>query len=86
MHAAPAWAGSRRRESTLSGWAQQRRAKRILRRYDGICHVCGQPGASEVDHVIPLGEGGPDVEDNLRPIHPDPCHKRKTQEEAARAR
>ena len=37
-------------------------------------------------HVIPLAEGGADTLDNLRPIHARPCHQRKTQAEAQRAR
>lgn len=52
----------------------------------GICHVCEQAGANEVDHVVPLAEGGADDETNLRPIHPTPCHADKTQRESARAR
>lgn len=85
-HAPKPWAGSPRSERTLSGSAEQARAKRILRRYDEICHVCGGISADEVDHVISRGEGGPDTEANLRPIHSRPCHERKTLAEAERAR
>jgi 5-methylcytosine-specific restriction protein A len=85
-HAAAAWSGSRRRERTVSGWEQQRRAARVMRAHDGICHVCGRPGSDRVDHVLPLAEGGADTMDNLRPIHQWPCHADKTQAEAARAR
>ena len=84
-HAPKPWSSSTRRQSTVSGWEQQRRAKRILRR-DDTCHVCGLPGANEVDHVIPIAEGGADDETNLAPIHSIPCHRRKTAEEAKRAR
>lgn len=81
------WQGSRRREHVkLSGSAQQRRAARVIRRHRGICHVCKLGGADEADHVVPVTEGGPDTEANMRPIHSRPCHERKTQEEAARAR
>lgn len=59
---------------------------RILRRDQGICHVCHLPGATEVDHVIPWAEGGRDTDDNLAPIHPRPCHLDKTLAEAARGR
>lgn len=84
-HGKTAWAGSSRRQSTLSGWAQQRRAQRILR-HDDTCHVCGQLGSDQVDHVIPLAQGGADDDTNLRPIHSRPCHERKTQREAQHAR
>lgn len=42
--------------------------------------------ADEVDHVVPLAEGGADNDSNLRPIHARPCHAEKTQAEAQRAR
>lgn len=80
------WAGSTRRERTISGSRQQARARAVMHMHDGICHVCGRPGSDEVDHVIPLSEDGPDTIDNCRPIHSDPCHARKTQAEAHRAR
>lgn len=86
IHGPKPWSTSRRRESTVSGWEQQRRAKRILFQYDTVCHVCHRPGATLVDHVIPLEEGGPDTDDNLRPIHPEPCHRVKTAAEAERGR
>lgn len=57
-----------------------------MRRHHGICHICGEPFADEIDHVIPLAEGGPDTEANLRPIHSKPCHVNKTRAEAARGR
>ena len=85
-HKPKPWAGSRRRERvTVSGWEQQRRAKRIMARYLGCCHWCGNPGATEIDHRIPLAEGGADEEWNLAPVHAA-CHRKKTQAEAARAR
>lgn len=86
----PPWAGSkqRRRElgATLTAHQEEKRRRKILRIYGAICHVCHQPFAEQVDHVIPLAEGGPDTEDNLRPIHEIPCHQRKTAAEAARGR
>ncbi len=35
----------------MNGWEQQRRARRILNGYDAICHICGRPGATIVDHT-----------------------------------
>jgi 5-methylcytosine-specific restriction endonuclease McrA len=55
-------------------------------RDEGRCHVCGEYGSDEVDHVIPLSEGGADDMDNRAPIHSTPCHERKTAEEARRVR
>lgn len=72
--------------STLSGWAQQKRARRVIRRDHGICHVCGHPEADQADHVIPTSEGGEDHERNMRAIHSLPCHRDKTLAEAERAR
>ena len=40
----------------------------------------------EVDHVIPLSEGGPDTDENCAPAHTHPCHHEKSQAEAQRAR
>lgn len=57
-----------------------------MRKHNGICHVCHQPHADEIDHVIPLAEGGTDDDDNRRPIHHTPCHTRKTARERERAR
>ena len=31
---------------------------RILERDRGVCHFCGQPGATEVDHLVPIAQGG----------------------------
>lgn len=50
-----------------------------------ICAYCGERPSTEVDHVIPLGEGGTSDRLNLRGAC-KPCHSRKTSEEAARAK
>jgi 5-methylcytosine-specific restriction endonuclease McrA len=81
----PAWQRSTPR-TTLSGWVQQKRAPRILRLNDEVCHVCGLGGTDQVDHVIPISEGCTDADENLRPIHGRPCHEQKTLAEAQRAR
>ena len=86
-HHTPApWAGSQRRERIgKSGWQQQRDAQRILKAHRGICHICGHPGATEVDHITPLSQGGTDDDNNKAPIHPA-CHQAKTANEATEAR
>lgn len=40
------------------------------------CWLCGQPGADQADHVVPVAAGGTDTLDNLRPAHAH-CNKRK---------
>lgn len=69
----------------MSGSAEQQMHARVMARHRGICHVCGQPGATIVDDVIPLAEGGQPTAANKRPIHKR-CHDTKTAAEAARAR
>jgi 5-methylcytosine-specific restriction protein A len=87
LHERKPWTGSRRRErSTLSGSREQKVNRHVMLRDDGRCHVCGCYGADEVDHVVPLAEGGGDGMDNRAPIHAEPCHREKTQAEAERAR
>lgn len=54
---------------------------RILRRDCGLCVQCREKGilalASEVDHRVPLFQGGTDDDDNLDSLC-DPCHKAKS--------
>lgn len=83
-HERKPWPRSARR-SQLSGWAQQKRARRILRT-DDTCYLCGLAGADQVDHVVPLAEGGADDVTNLRPVHSRPCHAEKSARESAAAR
>lgn len=61
-------------------WKDKR--ARILRRDRHICHLCGQPGATEVDHLIP---GDDHRDSNLAAAHPA-CHARKSGQEGARVR
>jgi 5-methylcytosine-specific restriction endonuclease McrA len=58
----------------------------VLYRDDTICHVCKRPGATIVDHIIPVNEGGADTVDNKAPIHAEPCHRVKSAAEAERGR
>lgn len=33
------------------------------------CHLCGLPGATSADHVVPWSHGGRNTLDNLEPAH-----------------
>lgn len=41
----------------------------IMIKYEGICHLCEEPYADTIDHVVPVARGGSDHPDNLRPAH-----------------
>lgn len=53
----------------------------LFQTHGGICHICqgriAIGDAWEVEHVIPLAQGGEDGGDNLRPAHVR-CHAGKT--------
>jgi 5-methylcytosine-specific restriction protein A len=85
-HGSKPFATSTRRQHTQSGWQQSRDKKYVLYRDDTICHVCKRPGATIVDHIIPVNEGGADTVDNKAPIHAEPCHRVKSAAEAERGR
>lgn len=73
------------------GGKWMRTIARIMRRDNGLCRCaeCAASGrvlvAHEVDHIVPLHEGGADADANLAAINAD-CHKRKSAVEAARRR
>lgn len=47
-----------------------RRARNAVLADNDVCWLCGKPGATSVDHVIPLNKGGPELDPaNLRPAH-----------------
>lgn len=79
QHAPKPWAGSTRRSQLPGDWDRRRRA--VLDR-DPICRVCGNALATEVDHV---DDPHNHEYDHLQGIC-EPCHKAKTQAEAAQAR
>jgi 5-methylcytosine-specific restriction protein A len=71
------------RNGSTRAWRRIR--ARILKVSD-VCHICGQPGADSVDHVIPLAGGGTNDPSNLRPAHhlAEPrCNLRKGDREYA---
>lgn len=57
---------------------------RVTKRDHGCCYVCGGEGADELEHKIPISQGGAARDlNNLGLIHSEPCHREKTQREAA---
>jgi 5-methylcytosine-specific restriction enzyme A len=77
------WASSDRSVRLPASWHAQR--QRVLRIHQGICHLCGGPGADSVDHVI-AGDRHDDA--NLRPAHlnvPPYCHREKSSREGGQA-
>ncbi|MBC7201924.1 MAG: HNH endonuclease [Pusillimonas sp.] len=67
----------------------RRKRERILKRDGYMCQCPECKGikriAHEVDHVLPISQGGTDDDSNLQAINRD-CHKAKTQAEALRGR
>jgi 5-methylcytosine-specific restriction endonuclease McrA len=48
---------------------QYEKARKYVLAQSNICWLCGMPGATTVDHVIPRSHGGEDNVENLRPAH-----------------
>lgn len=71
----------------LRGRPWQRLRDAVLAR-EPLCRSCHAQGrireATEVDHIVPLAQGGSNMPDNLAPICTD-CHKAKTAIESAQA-
>lgn len=79
QHQPAAWATSDRRARLPQHWNRIR--LRTLRRYNHRCADCGNR-ATEVDHIV---NGDDHSDSNLQALCA-PCHRKKTQAEAARAR
>lgn len=62
------------------------RRARIFESAGGVCHICGGKIMAgelwDADHVKPLGLGGSDDDDQIRPAHVH-CHKSKSRAQAS---
>jgi 5-methylcytosine-specific restriction enzyme A len=71
-------------QRVVVGRALQKRNARILRD-NPLCGTCTAIGriraAVEIDHIIPLHQGGQDIESNLQGLC-IPCHEAKSAREA----
>jgi 5-methylcytosine-specific restriction protein A len=69
----------------LTGRALQARNRRIQIRDGYSCQLCGRvcdKHEGEVDHKIPLSQGGADDDGNLQWLCKEPCHRIKSQRES----
>lgn len=41
----------------------------VFAEHGRVCHLCGRPGSTTIDHLVPRARGGTDDLDNLRPAH-----------------
>lgn len=78
----PAWTKSSPRPKRGRPW---RRFVDQVRAEEPICQLCQRRPTEEVDHKIPVAEGGRTVRENLQGVCLT-CHKAKTAKESARAR
>lgn len=71
--------GSRCPAHARNGSTRQWRTLRalILRRDRYRCVLCGEPG-NEVDHIVPVVDGGPDTPANCRTLC-RACHRERSQ-------
>lgn len=78
----PAAPNKRSIPTSSSRWRKLRAA---VLRDEPLCRTCGAL-ATEVDHIVPVAEGGEELQrDNLQPLC-HPCHARKTHLESQRGK
>lgn len=70
----------------LRGSAGMAQRTRIAERDGFKCGMCGSPwvrGRDHVDHRVSLEEGGTNDDENLWLLCSEPCHRKKSEREAA---
>jgi 5-methylcytosine-specific restriction enzyme A len=76
-HKPEPWAGGRRRKLMgISGGKWETLRRKVLARDMGICYLCNQFGAEQVDHLVEVADGGTNNLTNLASCHA-PCDERK---------
>jgi 5-methylcytosine-specific restriction endonuclease McrA len=68
----------------IRGRAWMKTRERVALAHDYRCAGCGcvwVPSRDQIDHAVPLEQGGSNDDSNLRPLCDD-CHKAKTADEA----
>ncbi len=63
--------------------AYYRERQAALNRARGACELCGAIGKLEVDHIVPLRDGGQNRRENLQAVCV-PCHQLKTRADRRR--
>lgn len=75
-------------ETKRSKFSTKRRLE-IFVKHGGQCYLCEsniRPGETwEVEHILPVGLGGDNTDENLRPAHTK-CHKSKTKKDVGSMR
>ena len=78
----------RRHVPVLPCWAgryAQAMTRLTLTTWGRVCHICGKPGATSADHLLPRSRCGTDAITNLRPAHRR-CNSRRGDATGSRAR
>ncbi|GAA2629679.1 HNH endonuclease [Streptomyces axinellae] len=69
----------------MSSGSMRALKKRVAQRDHGCCYMCGGEDADELEHIVPVSQGGsPRDLDNLGLAHVE-CHREKTAREAREA-
>lgn len=71
------------RERAAAGWSWNTNSRRrgqvvglVLAAKGRTCHLCGLPGATTADHIVPRSKGGTNELENLAPAHSG-CNTRR---------
>lgn len=85
-HPRPSWAKKATAAKRVTGRKLQRLRAELFAR-SPLCAECGRHGritlATQRDHIVPLEEGGQDIESNVQGLCAD-CHDVKSKAERAR--